>query len=83
MSLKSDISLFVKHIRSKMYRLVYSEYLSKELGIGNIDLSIRLCGILSAHEFDMGNTGLIDFSRRKRRGIINILTDRNVRPTSR
>ena len=31
--------------------------LVKELGMGNIDLSIRLCGILSFFKFDMGNVG--------------------------
>ena len=34
--------------------------LAKELGIGNTDLSIRLWGILTTHEFDMGNPGLIE-----------------------
>jgi len=32
--------------------------LQKEFGRGNIDLSIRLLGILTTHEFDMGNIGL-------------------------
>ena len=31
--------------------------LAKELGIGNICLSIRFLRILTAHEFDMGNVG--------------------------
>ncbi len=32
--------------------------LAKELGRGNIRLSIRLWGILTTHEFDMGNISL-------------------------
>lgn len=31
--------------------------LAKELDHDNIHLSIRLCGILTTHEFDMGNIG--------------------------
>jgi hypothetical protein len=33
--------------------------LAKELLSGNIRLSIRLWGILTAHEFDMGNVRII------------------------
>ena len=36
--------------------------LAKELGRGNIDLSIRLWGILTTHKFDMGNIGQSDFN---------------------
>ena len=55
MSLKCDISLFIKHIRSKIERLAYRKYLPKELGRGNIRLSLRLLGILSIYGFVMGN----------------------------
>ena len=34
--------------------------LAKELGRGNIRLSTRLWGILTTHEFDMGNPGVIE-----------------------
>ena len=37
--------------------------LAKELGRGNIRLSIRLWGILTAHDFDMGNFGFDEDNR--------------------
>ncbi len=35
--------------------------LQKELGRSNIRVSIRFLRILAAHEFDMGNAGLIHY----------------------
>ncbi len=58
-SLKCDISLFIKHIRSKIERLACRKYLPKELGRDNIRLSIRLLRILTTHNFDMENLGLL------------------------
>jgi len=37
----------------------HKKILAKELGRGNIGLSIRLWGILTPHNFDMGNPDLV------------------------
>ena len=54
-SLKCDIYLFIKHVRSKIYPSVCRKYLAKELGTGSVFLLIRLWIILTALDFDMEN----------------------------
>ena len=39
--------------------------LVKEIGRDNIDLSIRLWGILTTHKFDMGHIGCIVLNKSK------------------
>jgi hypothetical protein len=52
---KWDISVFIKHLRSKTYRPSSRKILAKKRGRDNIHLLTRFLGILTTHKFDMGN----------------------------